>query len=58
MAGKVGFIGLGAMGGPMARNLIGAGTPLVVVDTLDEALGRLQVAPADFKPYPLRRTTV
>jgi len=32
MAGKVGFIGLGAMGGPMARNLIGAGTPLVVHD--------------------------
>jgi len=32
MASKVGFIGLGAMGGPMARNLIGAGTPLVVHD--------------------------
>jgi len=32
MAGKVGFIGLGAMGGPMARNLIAAGTPLVVHD--------------------------
>ena len=32
MAGKVGFIGLGAMGGPMARNLLGAGTPLVVND--------------------------
>jgi len=32
MAGKVGFIGLGAMGSPMARNLIGAGMPLVVHD--------------------------
>ena len=32
MAGKVGFIGLGAMGGPMARNLIEAGVPLVVND--------------------------
>ena len=32
MAGKVGFIGLGAMGGPMARNLIEAGMPLVVHD--------------------------
>jgi 3-hydroxyisobutyrate dehydrogenase-like beta-hydroxyacid dehydrogenase len=32
MAGKVGFIGLGAMGGPMARNLIEAGVPLVVHD--------------------------
>ena len=32
MAGKVGFIGLGAMGGPMARNLIRADVPLVVHD--------------------------
>ena len=32
MADKVGFIGLGAMGGPMARNLIAAGAPLVVHD--------------------------
>jgi len=32
MAGKVGFIGLGAMGGPMARNLIKADVPLVVHD--------------------------
>jgi 3-hydroxyisobutyrate dehydrogenase-like beta-hydroxyacid dehydrogenase len=32
MADKVGFIGLGAMGGPMARNLIAGGTPLVVHD--------------------------
>jgi 3-hydroxyisobutyrate dehydrogenase len=32
MAGKVGFIGLGAMGGAMARNLIEAGVPLVVHD--------------------------
>ena len=31
MAGKVGFIGLGAMGGPMARNLIKADVPLVPV---------------------------
>ncbi len=32
MAGKVGFIGLGAMGGPMALNLVKAGFPLVVHD--------------------------
>jgi 3-hydroxyisobutyrate dehydrogenase-like beta-hydroxyacid dehydrogenase len=32
MAGKVGFIGLGAMGGPMALNLAKAGFPLVVHD--------------------------
>ena len=32
MAGKVGFIGLGAMGGPMALNLVEAGFSLVVHD--------------------------
>jgi 3-hydroxyisobutyrate dehydrogenase-like beta-hydroxyacid dehydrogenase len=32
MAGKVGFIGLGAMGGPMALNLVNAGFKLVVHD--------------------------
>ncbi len=32
MAGKVGFIGLGAMGKPMALNLVKAGFPLVVHD--------------------------
>jgi 3-hydroxyisobutyrate dehydrogenase len=32
MAGKVGFIGLGAMGGPMALNLVKAGFALVVHD--------------------------
>jgi 3-hydroxyisobutyrate dehydrogenase-like beta-hydroxyacid dehydrogenase len=32
MAGKVGFIGLGNMGGPMARNLLKAGFSLVVHD--------------------------
>lgn len=32
MAGKTGFIGLGNMGGPMARNLLKAGFPLVVYD--------------------------
>jgi len=35
MAGKVGFIGLGAMGGPMALNLVKAGVALVVHD-IDE----------------------
>jgi 3-hydroxyisobutyrate dehydrogenase-like beta-hydroxyacid dehydrogenase len=36
MAGKVGFIGLGAMGGPMALNLARAGFSLVVND-IDKA---------------------
>jgi 3-hydroxyisobutyrate dehydrogenase-like beta-hydroxyacid dehydrogenase len=33
VAGKVGFIGLGTMGGPMAANLAKGGVPLVVFDT-------------------------
>jgi 3-hydroxyisobutyrate dehydrogenase-like beta-hydroxyacid dehydrogenase len=32
MADKVGFVGLGNMGGPMARNLLKAGIPVVVHD--------------------------
>ena len=46
MAGKVGFIGLGAMGGPMARNLIEAGVPLVVndIDTAKTAKLNAEVA--------------
>lgn len=32
MADKIGFVGLGAMGGPMARNLLRAGMPVVVHD--------------------------
>ena len=35
MAGKVGFIGLGAMGGPMALNLAKAGFSLVVNDIIE-----------------------
>src|SRR5487761_101949 len=44
MPGKVGFIGLGAMGGPMALNLLKAGFQLVVHDIdgkkLDPALAQ------------------
>jgi 2-hydroxy-3-oxopropionate reductase len=35
---SVGFIGLGVMGGPMARNLVRAGYPLIVFDTLETAI--------------------
>ncbi len=35
---KIGFIGLGHMGGPMARNLIGAGHALMVFDLVPAAL--------------------
>lgn len=35
---KIGFIGVGNMGGPMARNLIGAGHSLKVFDMSEEAV--------------------
>lgn len=38
MTGKVAFIGLGAMGGPMAANLIRAGVALTVFDRAPERL--------------------
>ena len=41
MAVKTGFIGLGAMGGPMAGNLLAAGIPLVVYDIDPEKCRRL-----------------
>ena len=37
---KVGFVGLGAMGSPIARNLVGAGQPIVVHDADPEARQR------------------
>lgn len=38
---KLGFIGLGNMGSPMAKNLVKAGYELVVFDTNDKALAEL-----------------
>ena len=38
---KVGFIGLGIMGKPMARNLLGAGIPLMVNDVNGNAMAEL-----------------
>ena len=46
MAVKTGFIGLGAMGAPMARNLLKAGIPLVVYDIAPERCRPLQDAGA------------
>ena len=37
----IGFIGLGNMGGPMARRLIEAGHKLVVYDTRNDAVAPL-----------------
>jgi 3-hydroxyisobutyrate dehydrogenase len=62
MAGKVGFIGLGAMGGPMAANLVKHGFSLVVHD-IDpakverlRALGAVSAAAADEVAVATERT--
>lgn len=43
---KIGFIGLGIMGKPMAKNLLKAGYPLTVYDIVPEAVGELVAAGA------------
>ena len=43
---SVGFIGLGEMGGGMARNLLKAGFPLLAYDTRREALDRIATSGA------------
>lgn len=52
MAGKVGFVGLGAMGGPMARNLLKAGMPLVVHDIDPRKVQSLAEAGAEVAHAP------
>ena len=44
MAEQIGFIGLGIMGKPMARNLIQAGYELTVYDIVGEAVEELAIA--------------
>ena len=46
MAEQIGFIGLGIMGKPMARNLIQAGYELTVYDVIGEAIEELATAGA------------
>ncbi len=46
MAEQIGFIGLGIMGKPMARNLIQAGYELTVYDIVGEAVEELGIAGA------------
>ena len=43
---KIGFIGLGNMGNPMARNLVKAGHDLAVFDVFPEAIAKLVAAGA------------
>src|SRR5262245_6653323 len=45
MSDRVGFIGVGTMGGPMATNLAKAGTPLVVHDANSQAVAAVAVLP-------------
>ena len=47
MPGKTGFVGLGAMGGPMALNMAGAGIPLVARDLDPAKTARLTAAGAE-----------
>ncbi len=49
---RVGFIGLGRMGRPMARNLLRAGYRLAVYDRLPEAMAPLVEAGAEPAPGP------
>ena len=49
---KVGFIGLGHMGGPMSRNVLAAGHDLLVHDIRREAAAGLEVAGACWAATP------
>ncbi|MBR0184434.1 MAG: NAD(P)-binding domain-containing protein, partial [Synergistaceae bacterium] len=49
--GKVGFIGLGIMGKPMAKNLINAGMKLIVSDLNEEAVAEVVKAGAEKGTY-------
>ena len=44
---KIGFIGLGNMGAPMARNLVKAGHDLVVYDVVEAHTNKLAQANKD-----------
>jgi 3-hydroxyisobutyrate dehydrogenase-like beta-hydroxyacid dehydrogenase len=46
MTGKIGFVGLGAMGGPMALNLVKAGFEVVVHDVNPNRVAPLAAAGA------------
>ena len=52
MAAKTGFVGLGNMGGPMARNLLKAGFPLVVHDLDPRKVQSLAEAGAEVAATP------
>jgi 2-hydroxy-3-oxopropionate reductase len=49
---RIGFIGLGIMGRPMAQNLLAAGYPLVVLDRVQEPMNELVAAGAEAGTSP------
>ncbi|MHB8566374.1 MAG: NAD(P)-dependent oxidoreductase [Nitrososphaerales archaeon] len=49
---KVGFIGVGAMGAPMAKNIMKAGFPVVAYDIREEALDAIRKAGAEISSSP------
>jgi 3-hydroxyisobutyrate dehydrogenase len=51
---RLGFIGLGAMGGRMARRLLAAGYDLTVHDRNRERARPLELSGAKFAPTPRR----
>lgn len=55
MTKKIGFIGLGIMGKPMAINLLKAGHTLTVFDLNEEAIRSLQEAGAKVLLQQLRQ---
>lgn len=50
---KVGFIGLGIMGKPMAKNLLKAGYQLIVFDILKDAMDEVKIAGAKTAVSPV-----
>lgn len=48
----IGFIGLGIMGEPAAKNLVDAGYDLIVNDVREEPVAALEAAGADSRPTP------
>ena len=52
MVTKVGFIGLGKMGGPMARNILKAGFAVTVYDSAADPVGELVQAGAETATSP------
>ena len=50
MTDKVGFVGLGNMGGPMARNLLRAGVRLVVHDLDPSKVRAMAESPVSPRP--------